>query len=89
MKALQDYLVDVMESQDCEFDDDGELTEYHDEPVIDELLKHLLFAEKSPEEYEVVVRYTVEAFSAEDAENKVVEEIAWGTDYSIDSVEEA
>jgi len=71
-----------------EFDDDGALETYNDDETIDKLLKQMFYVEKEPTTYNVTVEFTVEAMSAEEAEQKVAEEIGWGADYQITSVYE-
>jgi len=92
-KGLIDDLKAYYENQgfeDEEFEDgEGELIDYANRAdEVDAILRHILFVCKSRVDYTVTVAFNVEARSAEEAENLVTDELPWGLDYNLISVEE-
>lgn len=92
-KGLIDDLKTYYENQgfeDEEFEDgEGELIDYANRAEeVDAILRHILYVSKSRVDYTVTVAFNVEARSAEEAENLVTEELPWGLDYNLLTVEE-
>ena len=92
-KGLINDLKDYYQNQgfeDEEFEDgEGELIDYANRAdEVDAILRHILFVSKSRVDYTVTVAFNVEARSAEEAENLVTEELPWGLDYNLLTVEE-
>lgn len=92
-KGLIDDLKAYYQNQgfeDEEFEDgEGELIDYANKAdEVDAILRHILFVSKSRVDYTVTVAFNVEARSAEEAENLVVEELPWGLNYNLLTVEE-
>lgn len=92
-KGLVDDLKAYYENQgfeDEEFEDgEGELIDYANRAdEVDAILRHILFVSKSRVDYTVTVAFNVEARSAEEAENLVADELPWGLDYNLLTVEQ-
>lgn len=92
-KGLVDDLKAYYETrrfEDEEFEDgEGELIDYANRAYeVDAILRHILYVSKSRVDYTVTVAFNVEARSAEEAENLVTEELPWGLDYNLLTVEE-
>lgn len=85
---LKEMMENVADELDCEFNEDGELEQYHEDETLDKLLRKFLYVERQPLTYNVTVEFTVEAFSQEEAETKVTDELGWGLDYNVTSVYE-
>jgi len=76
------------ENEDFE-DEIGELVDYANKAdEVDAILRHILYVSRGYADYTVTVAFNVEARSAEEAETLVTEELPWGLDHNLLSVEE-
>jgi len=76
--------------EDIEFEDEsGELINYaQGVEEVDAVLRHIVYVARAQRTYEVNIAFTVDARTAEEAEQIVTDELPWGLDYNLLSVEE-
>ena len=81
-------LADDMGDED--FDEDGELKQYHEDEAVSDFLKQFIRVERKPSTYVVTVEFVVEADDEEDANDKVSGSIRYGEveDWSITDTRE-
>jgi hypothetical protein len=74
-----------------DFDEDGELREYHEAEEVSDFLKQFIRVERQPNTYVVTVEFVVEAEFEEQANDKVTGSIRHGDweDWNITNTEEA
>lgn len=78
------------EMMDEDFDEDGELKQYHEDEAVSDFLKQFIRVERKPNTYIVTVEFVVEADNEEDANDKVSGSIRYGEveDWSITDTRE-
>ena len=88
INQLHQYIINNYEMSIVEFDGNGDAEILDEDPIINELLKHMFYAEEVKSIYRVNVDIVVEAKDADEAGDKVIAELT-NCDFeevSIDSV---